>query len=278
MEQNDIIYLDGKENPYQCSLSQDCKLGSALIIPLRAGNEVVGTIKLYEPKLKLFSTINMSMAEGIAQLLSSQILFSNYQQQQTLLTQAEIKLLHAQVNPHFLFNALNTISAVTRRDPDKARELIQHLSHFFRSNLKQNINTVKLKDELAHVNAYLTIEKARFTDRLEIEWDIDPQLFESQLPSFTLQPLVENAIKHGISNMLEGGKVKIYSEAFQGGFRLIVEDNAGTYQKPSQDHVGLGMEIVDKRLTNFFGQDSALKIESQPQQFTRMSFIIPILK
>ncbi|MFA0464766.1 histidine kinase, partial [Vibrio sp. 10N.261.45.F1] len=101
-----------------------------------------------------------------------QILFSNYQQQQTLLTQAEIKLLHAQVNPHFLFNALNTISAVTRRDPDKARELIQHLSHFFRSNLKQNINTVKLKDELAHVNAYLTIEKARFTDRLEVEWDI----------------------------------------------------------------------------------------------------------
>ena len=278
MEQNDIIYLDGKENPYQCSLSQDCKLGSALIIPLRAGNEVVGTIKLYEPKLKLFSTINMSMGEGIAQLLSSQILFSNYQQQQTLLTQAEIKLLHAQVNPHFLFNALNTISAVTRRDPDKARELIQHLSHFFRSNLKQNINTVKLKDELAHVNAYLTIEKARFTDRLEVEWDIAPQLYESQLPSFTLQPLVENAIKHGISNMLEGGKVKIYSEAFEGGFKLTVEDNAGNYQKPSQDHVGLGMEIVDKRLTNFFGQDSALKIESQPQQFTRMSFIIPILK
>ncbi|OCH53179.1 histidine kinase, partial [Vibrio cyclitrophicus] len=278
MEQNDIIYLDGKENPYQCSLSQDCKLGSALIIPLRAGNEVVGTIKLYEPKLKLFSTINMSMGEGIAQLLSSQILFSNYQQQQTLLTQAEIKLLHAQVNPHFLFNALNTISAVTRRDPDKARELIQHLSHFFRSNLKQNINTVKLKDELAHVNAYLTIEKARFTDRLEVEWDIDPQLYESQLPSFTLQPLVENAIKHGISNMLEGGQVKIYSEAFKGGFKLVVEDNAGTYQKPSPDHVGLGMEIVDKRLTNFFGQDSALKIESQPQQFTRMSFIIPKLK
>ncbi len=278
MEQNDIIYLDGKENPYQCSLSQDCKLGSALIIPLRAGNEVIGTIKLYEPKLKLFSTINMSMGEGIAQLLSSQILFSNYQQQQTLLTQAEIKLLHAQVNPHFLFNALNTISAVTRRDPDKARELIQHLSHFFRSNLKQNINTVKLKDELAHVNAYLTIEKARFTDRLEVEWDIDPQLYESQLPSFTLQPLVENAIKHGISNMLEGGKVKIYSEAFKGGVKLTVEDNAGNYQKPSKDHVGLGMEIVDKRLTNFFGQDSALKIESQPQQFTRMSFIIPILK
>lgn len=275
MEKNDIIYLDGSERPYQCSLAQDCKLGSALIIPLRAGKEVVGTIKLYEPKRKLFSTANMSMAEGIAQLLSSQILYGDYQQQQTLLAQAEIKLLHAQVNPHFLFNALNTISAITRRDPDKARELIQNLSHFFRSNLKQNINTVTLKEELAHVNSYLSIEKARFTDRLEIEIDIEPELLDIKLPSFTLQPLVENAIKHGISNMLEGGKVKIYSQAHPQGALITVEDNAGSYEPPKENHSGLGMEIVDKRLSNQFGRDSALKITSQQHQFTKMSFIIP---
>ncbi|PIB17979.1 sensor histidine kinase [Vibrio rotiferianus] len=275
MEKNDIIYLDGSERPYQCSLAKDCKLGSALIIPLRAGKEVVGTIKLYEPKRKLFSTANMSMAEGIAQLLSSQILYGDYQQQQTLLAQAEIKLLHAQVNPHFLFNALNTISAITRRDPDKARELIQNLSHFFRSNLKQNINTVTLKEELAHVNSYLSIEKARFTDRLEIEIDIEPELLDIKLPSFTLQPLVENAIKHGISNMLEGGKVKIYSQAHPQGALITVEDNAGSYEPPKENHSGLGMEIVDKRLSNQFGRDSALKITSQQHQFTKMSFIIP---
>ena len=275
MEKNDIIYLDGSERPYQCSLAQDCKLGSALIIPLRAGKEVVGTIKLYEPKRKLFSTANMSMAEGIAQLLSSQILYGDYQQQQTLLAQAEIKLLHAQVNPHFLFNALNTISAITRRDPDKARELIQNLSHFFRSNLKQNINTVTLKEELAHVNSYLSIEKARFTDRLEVEIDIEPKLLDIKLPSFTLQPLVENAIKHGISNMLEGGKVKIYSQAHPQGALITVEDNAGSYEPPKENHSGLGMEIVDKRLSNQFGRDSALKITSQQHQFTKMSFIIP---
>ncbi|MEZ8105546.1 LytS/YhcK type 5TM receptor domain-containing protein [Vibrio cortegadensis] len=274
MEKNDIIYLDGTENPYQCSISSECKLGSALIIPLRAGSEVVGTIKLYEPRRKLFSTINMSMAEGIAQLLSSQILYCDYQQQQTLLTQAEIKLLHAQVNPHFLFNALNTISAITRRDPDKARELIQHLSHFFRSNLKQNIETVTLKDELAHVNAYLTIEKARFTDRLEVEFDIEPRLLEVKIPSFTLQPLVENAIKHGISNLLEGGCVKIYSQQCQQGYQIVVEDNAGAYVKPESDHSGLGLDIVSKRLTNKLGRDITLKIEVKPQHYTRMSFII----
>ncbi|ENQ8065361.1 sensor histidine kinase [Vibrio parahaemolyticus] len=275
MEKNDIIYLDGTERPYQCSLAKDCKLGSALIIPLRAGKAVIGTIKLYEPKRKLFSTANMSMAEGIAQLLSSQILYGDYQQQQALLAQAEIKLLHAQVNPHFLFNALNTISAITRRDPDKARELIQNLSHFFRSNLKQNINTVTLKEELAHVNSYLSIEKARFTDRLEVEIDIDPELLDIKLPSFTLQPLVENAIKHGISNMLEGGKVKIYSEAHPQGHLITVEDNAGSFQPPKDNHSGLGLEIVDKRLTNQFGRDSALKIACVTHQFTKMNFIIP---
>ena len=275
MEENRIIYLNGSENPYQCSISPSCRLGSALIIPLKAGDKVIGTIKLYEPKHKLFSTINMSMAEGIAQLVSSQILYGNYQQQKILLSQAEIKLLHAQINPHFLFNALNTISAVIRKDPNKARELIQHLSHFFRSNLKQDIDTVTLKEELAHVNAYLTIEKARFADRLEVKIDIDEALMNRNLPSFTLQPLVENAIKHGISQLLEGGLIRIYSKQHTTGAEIIVEDNAGSYEEPDENHSGLGMQIVSKRLTNYFGRDTALKTEFKKHKFTRMSFILP---
>lgn len=275
MEQNRIIYLGGRETPYHCSISNSCKLGSVLIIPLRAGKKVVGSIKLYEPKRKLLSNINRSMGEGIAQLLSSQILYGDFQQQQTLLTQAEIKLLHAQVNPHFLFNALNTISAVIRRDPDKARELVQHLSHFFRSNLKQNIDTVALKDELAHVNAYLTIEKARFTDRLDVEINIDDGLLDKLLPSFTLQPLVENAIKHGVANRLEGGKVRIYSEQHSLGYKVVVEDNAGDFSPPAADYEGLGMEIVTKRLINYFGDIAELQIDCRKGEFTRMSFLIP---
>ncbi|EKO3575974.1 sensor histidine kinase [Vibrio metschnikovii] len=275
INRNAIIYLDGKEHPYQCSLSANCKLGSALIIPLRAGDRVIGTIKLYEPKRKLFSTINVSMGQGIAQLLSSQILYGEYQAKQILLSRAEIKLLQAQVNPHFLFNALNTISAVIRRDPAKARDLIQHLSQFFRSNLKQNVETVTLQDELAHVNAYLTIEKARFSDRLEVEITIDEPLLTRQLPSFTLQPLVENAIKHGVSNLLEGGKIRIYNLAEPAGQRIVVEDNAGSYQTPQHDHDGLGMHIVDKRLIHKFGHSATLKIDVEPNHCTRMSFLIP---
>lgn len=275
IDKDAIIYLDGKDKPYQCSISPHCKLGSALIIPLRAGDKVIGTIKLYEPKLKLFSTINMSMAEGIAQLLSSQILYGELQQKQSLLAQAEIKLLHAQVNPHFLFNALNTISAVVRREPNKARELIQHLSQFFRSNLKQDIESVSLQDELDHVNAYLTIEKARFSDRLDVEVDIDSEWLGRKVPTFTLQPLVENAIKHGTSNLFECGVIRIYSDMVSQGCRITVEDNAGSYQAPKEDHEGLGMQIVAKRLTNKFGRVSQLQIDVEPNQYTRMSFIIP---
>lgn len=278
MAENRVMYLDGRASPYKCSISESCKLGSVLVIPLRAGKEVIGTIKLYEPKRKILSNINRSMGEGIAQLLSSQILYNDFRQQENLLAQAEIKLLHAQVNPHFLFNALNTISAVIRRDPDKARELIQHLSHFFRSNLKQDIETVSFKEELAHVNAYLTIEKARFIDRLEIEIDIDEQLLDKSLPSFTLQPLVENAIKHGISNLLEGGKVRISSQRNSLGYRITVEDNAGCFIAPQQDHQGLGMEIVTKRLTNYFGDMAQLQTHCDKDKLTRMSFLIPYEK
>ena len=273
---NQIIYLNGAEDPYQCSLDAKCKLGSALVLPLQGGNdEVLGTIKLYEPRRKLFSSINISMGEGIAQLLSSQILSGHYQRQQSLLTQAELKLLQAQINPHFLFNALNTISAVIRRDPTKARGLIQHLSQFFRSNLKQNIETVSLNEELSHVNSYLTIEQARFTDRLSVVIEIDPSLLSLQVPSFTLQPLVENAIKHGISTLLDSGKIHIYSTATEKGIKIVVEDNAGTYDPADSQGDGLGLKIVDKRLKNQFGEQSGLHIDYKAQNWTRMSFLLP---
>ncbi len=276
IEHNRIIHLDGTERHYQCSINAHCRLGSALIIPLHSGQEVVGSIKLYEPKRKLLSTVNMSMAQGIAQLLSSQIVYGAYQQQQSLLVQAEIKLLQAQVNPHFLFNALNTISAIVRRDPDNARALIQNLSRFFRRNLKQNPSLVTLDEELQHVNAYLSIEKARFADRLSVDIDCPKSALGAKLPSFTLQPLVENAIKHGIGQCLDGGYVHIMI-AHQSPHTLFiqVEDNAGLYQPSTRQHDGLGMDIVDKRLIHQFGQDAGLVVSCQPHQYTRMAFTLP---
>lgn len=274
---NKIVHLDGAERLYQCTLNEHCPLGSVLIIPLHSGTEVVGTIKLYEPKRKLMSTVTLSMAEGIAQLLSSQIVYGAYQQQKDLLSQSEIKLLHAQVNPHFLFNALNTISAIVRRDPKSARDLVLSLSRFFRSNLKQNTAVVTFKEELDHVNAYLAIEKARFAERLNVIIEYDNDTLTTLLPSFTLQPLVENAVKHGIAQRIEGGTLLIKASCTNENELCVrVEDNAGLFKHKTEKHTGLGMDIVDKRLVHQFGAHSGLIIECNPLQFTRMSFTIPI--
>ncbi len=232
IQQNKVMFADGVEVPYACSISPSCKLGSSLVIPLRSDNEVIGTIKLYEPKNKLFLNINRTLGEGIARLLSNQILYGRFEQQQNLLTQAELKLLQAQVNPHFLFNALNTIGAIIRRDPPMARTLLQQLSQFLRINLKRTAGLVTLGDELEHIEAYLTIEKARFIDKLEVDIAIPESLLAIRVPAFTLQPIIENAVKHGTSHLIDTGRIQVEGRRTDDRLILEVTDNAGLYQPP----------------------------------------------
>lgn len=276
IETGEVVYADGNEVPYRCSLHPQCKLGSTLVIPLRGENQrVMGTIKLYEAKNRLFSSINRTLGEGIAQLLSAQILAGQYERQKAMLTQSEIKLLHAQVNPHFLFNALNTIKAVVRRDSEQASQLVQYLSTFFRKNLKRPSEIVTLADEIEHVNAYLQIEKARFQSRLQVSLNVPDDLAHQQLPAFTLQPIVENAIKHGTSQLLGTGEVAITARQEGQHLMLDIEDNAGLYE-PSAQASGLGMNLVDKRLRERFGDDYGISVVCEPDCFTRITLRLPL--
>ena len=149
-------------------------------------------------------------------MLSAQILAGQYERQKAMLTQSEIKLLHAQVNPHFLFNALNTIKAVIRRDSEQASQLVQYLSTFFRKNLKRPSEFVTLADEIEHVNAR----------------------------------------REGQHLMLE------------------IEDNAGLYQ-PVTNASGLGMNLVDKRLRERFGDDYGISVACEPDSYTRITLRLP---
>jgi len=272
--QNQVLFADGNSQPYRCSLSPACQLGSVLVIPLQGDKGVIGTIKLYEPKKRLFLKINHTLGEGIANLLSQQLLAGRLEQHQRLLVQSELKLIQAQINPHFLFNTLNTISAITRRDPDKARDLLLHLSLFFRKNLKRQSGLATLQEEQEHCQSYLEIELARFGDRLTVINEIPPHLATLRLPSFTLQPLIENAIKHGISTLLEQGRIRLWTDEHPTSVTIHVEDNAGTWQAhPAGD--GLGMTIVDRRLKSAFGERYGVTIACEPEQWTRVSFTIP---
>lgn len=272
-----VTYLDGTHEPYQCSINKTCRLGSSLVIPLRGeNNQVVGTIKLYEAKNTLFSSINRTLGEGIASLLSAQILTGQNEHYKQMLSQTEIKLLHAQVNPHFLFNALNTLLAVIRRDQLQASHLVQNLSTFFRKNLKRPKEIVTLKDELEHVSAYLEIEKIRFMDKLDIIINI-PQEFENiKLPAFSLQPIVENAIKHGISQLIGNGIITISAYRQDDILKLEVEDNAGTYREEHKDNSGLGINLVHKRIQIRYGEQYGMKIHCVPEHYTQVTLSLPI--
>ncbi len=268
-----IIFIDGVRKRWKCTLSENCPLGSILSVPLRFENEVIGTINLFEPKNKLFLTMNKTLGEGITNLLSNQLLHVRYNEQKSLLVEAELKLIQAQINPHFLFNALNTIIAILRKDSDRARELLLHISNFFRTNLKRKGALATLEEEMNHVNSYLVIEKARFEDRLNLEINIDPDLLNIKIPVFTLQPLIENAIKHGISDMITPGTVKISAKRVDGMTFIAIEDNAGNCGE--WDTTGLGMNIVEKRIKNLCGEQYGLEVDCVPEERTTVTVKLP---
>jgi two-component system LytT family sensor kinase len=274
IRENRVIFADGVHERFTCPRSTDCRLGSALVVPLRLDNEVIGTIKLYEPKKKLFLNLNRTLGEGIARLLSEQLLRSRYQDQKRLLVTSELKLIQAQINPHFLFNALNTIIAVIRRDAGQARELLLHLSNFFRKNLKRAGDLGTLEEELDHVSSYLKIEKARFEDRLQVEVEVEKELLPLRIPTFTLQPLIENAIKHGVSELMGPGQVRLSARRNGDRVAIVIEDNAGSYDENS-DSGGLGMAIVDKRIKNLCGGQYGVGVECAPLEWTRVTITLP---
>ncbi|MBL8423041.1 MAG: sensor histidine kinase [Candidatus Accumulibacter phosphatis] len=276
IEHNDVVYADGATVPYCCSINKDCKLGSCLVIPLRGEeNRVFGTIKLYEPKRKLFSSLNRTLGEGIARLLSNQVLAGRIEEQKRLLAQSEVKLLQAQINPHFLFNALNTLAAVIRRDPEAARQLVQYLSTFFRKSLKLVGNEDTLGDDIEHVNAYLHIELARFADRLDVQFAVPDDLLPLRLPAFSLQPIVENAIKYGISQMLDAGTIRISAQRQAAVLTIVVEDSAGLY-RPTPGGDGLGMNLVDRRIKIRYGAAYGIAVSCEPDCWTRVAIRLPV--
>jgi len=275
IETGEVVFADGQTEHYDCPISKDCPLDSVLIAPLSLDGVVVGTVQVFEPRHRRFSSVNRSLGEGLASLLSAQLLAARYQETKGLLTEQELKLVQAQVNPHFLFNALNTVAAVLRIDPERARGLLLHLAAFFRKNLKRPSALATLREELEHVGAYLEIEKARFADRLTVVTEVDPSLLDLKLPAFTLQPLVENAFKHGLAHTLGPGTARIRARREEAAALIEIEDDAGAYREASGGD-GLGMRLVDKRIKNLIGPTWGLAVACVPGELTRVTVRVPL--
>jgi signal transduction histidine kinase len=185
------------------------------------------------------------------------------QEQRVMAREAELRALRAQLNPHFLFNSLNSISALTTADPKRAREMCVLLSDFLRKGLRLGErHSVPLSEELDLIKNYFAIEKIRFGSRLNVDWKVDDAVLVAEVPTLLLQPLVENAVKHGIAQLIEGGTVQIKARA-QDGNVLIRLENPVDQDAKTPKGLGLGMRQVHQRLVARFGVDGRMEVESK---------------
>ena len=203
------------------------------------------------------------------------------EEQQRLLVEARLAALTSQINPHFLFNTLNSVSSLIRTDPNQARVMVVKLSKVLRRLLRKHENFSTLRDELSFIEDYLAIEVVRFGDKLRFEKDVAEDTLDMLVPSMLLQPLVENSIKHGIGGKVEGGTIRIRTRRGGSRLQLLVEDDGVGIPEEKLatvlDH-GIGVSNVHERLKVLFGNDYRMWIDSQPGQGTRVRIEVPELE
>ncbi|MFT5697674.1 MAG: two-component system sensor histidine kinase LytS [Desulforhopalus sp.] len=264
----------------------DCPFYSAIIVPLKKGKTIVGTLKFYGSATMELNRIQFEIAKGLTDLFSIQLELEDIQVKDKLLIHAEIKHLQAQINPHFLFNSLNTIASFCRTTPDKARELILDLSLYMRKNLDSSRGYIPLSSELEQINSYLAIEKARFGDLIQTKIDVEPGCEDWPIPSLIIQPLVENAIKHGIKSREGGGTISLTIYRNMDNLEVTVEDDGQGIAKEKLDTLlmrkemgshteGVGLRNSNQRLEQIYGPEFGMEITSTLEKGTSISFQIP---
>ncbi|MFC9542223.1 LytS/YhcK type 5TM receptor domain-containing protein [Lysinibacillus sp. NPDC056959] len=266
---------------------EDCPLSAAIVLPLKVQHKTVGTLKLYFINVSSLTGAKKELAEGLSRLFSSQLEYAEIEQQRKLLKDAEIKALQAQVHPHFFFNSLNTISSLIRTDADEARALLIKLSTFFRSNLQgARQMLIPLKNEIDHVEAYLSIEQKRFLNRYDVKFHLDESLFDVQIPPFTLQPLVENAIYHAFKYRKEG-KIDVKVQRINNKLVLLTEDNGCGMRKEqvkqlgktimqSEQGTGTALWNIYQRIHEIYGTDADFHISSTLDVGTKIMIQLPL--
>lgn len=198
-----------------------------------------------------------------------------------LLTEARLEALSTQINPHFLFNTLNSVSSLIRTNPEKARTMIYKLSNILRRLLRKHENLTPLREELAFIDDYMAIEMVRFGDKLRFEKEIDPDTVDWLVPSMVLQPIVENSIRHGLSKKIDGGRIRLRSRLADGRLQLIVEDDGLGIPETRLATLfdsGIGVSNVNERLKVLFGNDYRMSIDSKPGEGTRTEIDIPAVQ
>ena len=250
---------------------------SCIILPLKEKNDISGTLKIFFDTAEKITDKNRYLMIGLSHLISTQMEISKVENLISLLKYSELKALQSQINPHFLFNVLNTMTSLIRTNPEKAREVIIDLSNYLRYNLDNNVKSVELIKELNQVDTYIKIEKVRFGDKLNILYDVDESLYNFQIPSLIIQPLVENSIKHGILKKRDSGCVKIIIKKIDKDIEITIEDDGVGIEQSIIDNLdkqikeNIGLKNVHQRLKLLYGEGLNIK---KLEQGTRIKFKI----
>ncbi len=266
-----------------------CPFHSAIVVPLQKNGEVVGTIKLYGDRRHNLDRVRFELVKGLGELFSTQLELEDIQITSQLLAQNEIQRLQAQINPHFLFNALNTIASFCRTNADRARDLLLDLSTFMRRNLTTQSAMVPLGEEFEHIDSYLSIVRARFGDRVLVEKEIQTPCLKWPVPPLLIQPLLENAVQYGAAQKPEGGRVRLVARMRQEWVEIVVEDDgpgmdprtikrvlSGANAEAVQgNRTGIGAVNCQKRLLHLYGPEWGLQIESATGRGTRIRVCLP---
>lgn len=264
-----------------------CPFFSAIIVPLHQGGNVVGTLKFYGTASKTLDLLLFELAKGLGNLFSTQLELENIQITERMLAHAEIRRLQAQINPHFLFNSLNTITSFCRTSPEKARNLLQDLSSYLRKSLDASKGFVPLSEELDQIRCYLAIEQARFGERVRVEFDVEDGCETWPIPPLIIQPLVENSVRHGILAQEDGGEISV--RVFKEGshLRVAVQDDGVGMERSQVERLfdksrldsrsgGIGMRNCFQRLEQIFGPSYLPTVTTSLGQGTLVELLLPM--
>ncbi len=272
--------IDADDHDSAACAVLDCPIRTAVVAPLTGGDTVVGVLIAYGPAV---SAGLVRATEEVAKWVSSQVELAELDRSRTRAIEAELRALRAQISPHFVYNSLAAIASFVRTDPERARELLLEFADFTRYAFRRGGEFTILADELRNIERYLVLEQARFGERLQVRLRIAPEVLPVAVPFLAIQPLVENAVRHGLQAKEGVGHITLGAEDLGAEALIWVEDD-GIGIDPEQvrrvlageaeaDSVGLGN--VDARLRQVFGDQYGLVVETAPGAGTKVSFRVP---
>ncbi len=260
---------------------------AGIIAPLKVRGEAVGTLKFYYRRAHEVNRTQYALASGFAELISTQLAIHELELQSELTARAEVRALQAQINPHFLFNTLNTIAALTRTEPLRARELLREFASFYRATLDNSGSLIPVSREVEQTLRYLTFEKARFgEDRIITHVQVDEDVQDTLVPAFVIQPLVENAVRHAMGDedplnitvtVRPEDETMVRIEVIDDGVGMDQQTAARLFdakakspdaKSPQGGGAGVAMHNIAERIAKFYGPRSSTQVTSVPGEGT----------